>query len=100
MNIETLAVILLLSLVVAIFARLVSGWTLAGFLFSYLLACAGGIGGWLLQRRLGLPAIYDLRLPGSVTSVPIIWPGFMALIAAFASGFIWRPARPRRRTRR
>jgi len=100
MNIETLVIILILSLAVAIFARLVSGWTLSGFLFSYLLACAGGVGGWILQRRLGLPSIYDLRLPGSDTPVMIVWPGLMALIAGLAGGFIWRPTRPRRRSRR
>ena len=99
MNIQTLATILAISLVAAIVARAVSGFTLAGLLASYLLACLGAIGGWLAQQRLGLPTLYAFPFPGSAVAVPIVWPSLAALLAALLAGRLWRPAPVSRRSR-
>ena len=100
MNIQTLATILVISAVAALLARVLNGFTLAGLLASFLLACLGAIGGWFAQRRFGLPPLYAFPFPGDGTPVPVVWPGLAALLAAFASGRLWRPARSRRRIRR
>ena len=99
MNIETLVTILVVSAVAAILARLFSGFTLAGVLTSYLLACMGGVGGWLLQQRLGLPEIYTFRFSADVAPVGVVWPALGALVAALVGGLLWRPARSQRRSR-
>lgn len=99
MNIEMLATILAIALIAAIIARAISGFTLAGLLASYLLACLGAVGGWLAQQRLGLPALYAFPFPGDGSLVPIVWPGLGALLAALLGGRLWRPAPISRRSR-
>lgn len=99
MNIEMLATILVISLIASIIARAISGFTLAGLLASYILACAGAVGGWLAQQRLRLPALYTFPFPGDGMPVPIVWPALAALLAALLGGRLWRPAPPTRRSR-
>ena len=99
MNIEPLVVILVVSVVAALLARLLGGFTLAGLLASYLLACLGAVGGWWAQQRLGLPDVYTLPFPGDGTPVSVVWPGLAALVAALFGGRLWRPARASRRSR-
>lgn len=100
MNIETLVSILVIAVIVTILIRLMTGWTLAGFLMSFLLACLGGVGGWFAQVRLDLPLLYSIPFPADQVAIPIIWPTLGALLAGFLGGQLWRPARRRRRTTR
>lgn len=101
MNIETLLTILAISLVAACVSRIVGGWTFAGLLASFLLACLGAIGGWVAQQQLGLPDLYSIAFPTDGVLVPIVWPGLAALVAALIASRIVRPIRsqPRRRRR-
>ncbi len=99
MNIETLATILVVAAVVAVLARIINGFTLAGLLASYLLACLGAIGGWVAQQRLGLPPLYTFPFPGDGMPVPVVWPALAALLLALLGGRLWQPARPARRRR-
>ena len=99
MNIETLVALLLMAAIVAVVVRLLSGFTLAGLLVTYVLACLGAIGGWLLQGRLGLPLLYALPLPVDRPPVAIVWPALGALLAALVGSRLWRPTRGARRTR-
>jgi hypothetical protein len=100
MNIETLATILVISAVAALFARMVSGWTLSGLLASFLLACFGALGGWFAQQQLSLPPLYSFPFPSGGKLVPVVWPSLSALLAAMAGGVLWRPRRPARPQRR
>ena len=99
MNIETLATILVVAAVVAVLARIINGFTLAGLLASYLLACLGAVGGWVAQQRLGLPPLYTFPFPGDGMPVPVVWPALAALLLALLGGRLWQPARPARRRR-
>ena len=99
MNIEILVTILVIAAVAALLARILSGFTLAGLLASYVLACLGGVGGWLAQQRLGLPELYAFPFPGDGVAVPVAWPALAAVLAALVGGFLWRPARYQRRSR-
>ncbi len=99
-EVETLLTLLVVAAVAAVVARLVSGFTLAGFLATYLLACLGAVGGWLAAQRLGLPALYAVPFPRDNTPVPIVWPGLAALLVGLLGGRLWRPSRPARRLRR
>ncbi len=100
MNIETLATILVISAIAALFARMISGWTLSGLLASFLLACFGALGGWLAQWQLGLPPLYSFPFPSGGKLVPVVWPSLSAFLAALAGGLLWRPKRPARPQRR
>ena len=99
MNIETLITILVVAAAAAVLARIINGFTLAGLLASYLLACIGSVGGWLAQQQLDLPALYEFPFPGDRVSVPVVWPALGALLFALLSGRLWQPARPARRRR-
>jgi hypothetical protein len=100
MNIETLLTILGISVIAALISRVIGGWTLAGFLSSFLLACLGAVGGWFAQRQLGLPDIFTFAFPTDGIAVPVVWPGLGALLAALVGSTLWRPSRPQRRRRR
>lgn len=99
MNIETLLTLLILAAAIAILVRLLSGFTLAGLLVTYVLACLGAVGGWFAQDRLGLPPLYALPLPDSRAPVAIIWPALGALLSALLGSRLWRPVRRTRRSR-
>ena len=99
MNIETLAAILGIAAIVALMARVVAGFTLAGFLATFLLACLGAVGGWLAEQRLGLPPLYTVPFPGDRTPIAIVWPACGALLAALLGARLWRPTRSPRRLR-
>ncbi len=99
-EVETLITLLAIAALAALLARALGGFTLAGLLATYLLACLGAVGGWIAEQRLGLPPIYAMPLPGGA-SAPIVWPGLAALVVALLSARLWRPARrPVRRSRR
>ena len=100
MNVETLATILIVAAAAALLTRLLNGFTLAGLLVSYLLACLGAIGGWFAQQRLPLPPLYTIPFPGDRAAVPVVWPALGALLVALLGGRLWRPARRPRRFRR
>ncbi len=57
MNIETLLTILVVAAAAAVLARIINGFTLAGLLAIYLLACIVAVGGWIAQHLLVLPAL-------------------------------------------
>ncbi|CAA9238152.1 MAG: hypothetical protein AVDCRST_MAG26-1298 [uncultured Chloroflexia bacterium] len=99
MNIATLATILVIAAIAALFARLFAGFTLAGILATYLLACLGAVGGWVAQQQLGLPDLYTFPFPSDGTPVAVVWPGAAALLAALLGGRLWRPRRASRRRR-
>jgi hypothetical protein len=99
MNIETLVTILVISAIAASISRIFGGWTLAGLLASFLFACLGAVGGWVVQHQLGLPELYSISFPSQGVLVPVVWPGLAALVAAMVASFLWRPGRPQRRTR-
>ncbi|MDQ5853394.1 MAG: hypothetical protein M3380_15245 [Chloroflexota bacterium] len=99
MNIETLITILVVAAAAAVLARIINGFTLAGLLASYLLACIGAVGGWLAQQQLGLPPLYAFPFPGDRVLVPVVWPALAALLLALLGGRLWQPARPTRRRR-
>lgn len=99
-EVETLLTLFALALLITLLVRVISGFTLAGFLGSFLLACLGAIGGWIAEQRLRLPALYALPFPGDRALVPIVWPGLGAIVAALLAARLWRPARPRRTRRR
>jgi hypothetical protein len=99
-EVETLITLLAIAALAALLARALGGFTLAGLLATYLLACLGAVGGWVAEQRLGLPPLYAIPLPGGAAA-PIIWPGAGALLAALLSARLWRPTRrPARRSRR
>lgn len=99
MNIETLAVLFGVALAATFFARIVSGWTFAGFLVSFLLGCFGAVGGWYAQQELALPSIYAVPF-GNNIAVPVVWPALGALVGALLGGAVRRRApRARRRLR-
>ena len=99
MNIETLFVILIISIIAALVARLFAGFTLAGVLLSFMLACLGALGGWFAQQQLGLPPFYTIPFPGDRVRVGVVWPGIAALAGALFGGLLRRRNRPRRRSR-
>ena len=99
MNIETFLTILIIAALAAFISRVIGGWTLAGFLASFLLTCLGAIGGWYAQERLNLPELYAISFPTDGIPVPVVWPGFAALLAGLAASLIWRPVRSQRRSR-
>lgn len=107
MNIETLLTILGVSLVVTIVSRVIAGWTLAGLLTSFVLACLGAVGGWVAQHQLGLPPLFSISFPADGVLVPVVWPSLAALVVGIVGSFLSRSRRPQvqsgrsqRRTRR
>lgn len=100
MNIETLLIILAISLIAACVSRIVGGWTLAGLLSSFLLACLGAVGGWYAQGQLGLPELFSISFPTDGIAVPVVWPSLAALVAALVASRIWQPRRPQPHRRR
>src|SRR5215212_6583963 len=100
MDIETLLTILVISVIATCISRIIGGWTIAGILASFLLACLGAIGGWIAQQRLGLPALYSISFPSDHELVPVIWPALGALLAGLVGSLFGRPVRPQRRARR
>ena len=99
MNIETLLTILVVAALAALLSRIFGGFTLAGFLTSYLLACLAAVGGWYAQQQLHLPALVTFPFPGDRASVGLAWPALAAFAAALISSRLWRPTPVRRRPR-
>lgn len=97
MNIETLLALLLIAFIAAIIGRSVAGYTLAGCLSTYVVACLGAIAGWVVQTRYFVPDNL-LVLPANITRTPvsIIGASVGALLLAFIAGLIGRPTLPRR----
>lgn len=91
MSLETLVVMLVIAVVMATLVRVFIGWTLAGWLVSFMLAMFGAILGWLAQRRLGLPQVYTLSQPAGYNNVPIVWLILGAVVLALLGALFVRP---------
>ncbi len=102
LNAEAISLLVLLAIAggVALVMRIFSGWTLAGFLSTFLLAALGAVGAWYAQQQLALPQIYAVPLPTSNTLMPVVWPTLGALLGALLGARLWRPVRRVRRGRR
>lgn len=102
MNIETLVVLLLIAGAAAFVGRALAGFTLAGCLINYVLACLGAVGGWLIQNLfLGPDNLVSVPLQGAPISVSIIGACVGSVALAFLGGLLGRPVQPRRtRSRR
>lgn len=99
MNIETLIVILGIAVVAALVSRALAGYNLAGCLITYLLACLGGVAGWLVQTQVFAPDnLVSLPLPAQGTPVSVIGASIGALTLAFVGSLLGRPV-PSRRSR-
>lgn len=103
MNLETLVVLLVLSGIIAVLVRLFSGIHIAGCLTTYVLACLGAIGGWIVQQRYFAPDQW-LTIPwldGRQVSVSILGAIIGATLLALVGRGIGQPLRyPARRRRR
>jgi hypothetical protein len=101
MDIVTLGVLLAIALAAAVIGRALGGYTLSGCLITYLLACLGAIGGWVIQQLFFWPdRLLTLPVSGASTSVSIIGASAGALLLAFLGGLLGRPVPPRRPRRR
>jgi uncharacterized membrane protein YeaQ/YmgE (transglycosylase-associated protein family) len=103
MNLETLGVLMLIAAIAAIIARALVGYSLSGCLITYVLACLGAIGGWVIQRQyIGLDQWLVLPLPDRQTPVSVLGGSIGALLVAVVGSLLSRPApQPvRRRYRR
>ena len=102
MNIETLAVILVIAVIATIIGRALAGYNLAGCLITYVLACLGGVAGRLAQNLLfGLDNLVVLPIRGNQVHVSVIGASIGALLLAFLGGLLGRPVAQRRsRSRR
>ena len=103
MNLQELAVVLIIAGIATILGRMLAGYNLPGCLTTFILAALGSVAGWLLQNRLSLPDNL-VRLPWIVEARPVsvIGASIGALVLAFIGGLLGRPvAQPRRsRSRR
>jgi hypothetical protein len=101
MNIETLAVLLIIAGITALLGRALAGFTLAGCLINYVLACLGAVGGWLIQSLfLGPDNLVAVPLQGAPVSVSIIGASIGSFALAFLGGLLGRPVQPRRKRSR
>lgn len=98
-EVETLLTFFVIAAILTLIARLFGGWTLAGLLATFLLTCLGTVGGWVAQRRLGLPPLYAVPFPGDSTTVPIVWPTLGACFGALLGARLWQPRRRAQRAR-
>ncbi len=102
MNIETLVVLLLIAGATALVGRALAGFTLAGCLINYVLACLGAVGGWLIQSLFLRPDnLVSVPLQGDPVNVSIIGASICSFALAFLGGLLGRPVQQRRtRSRR
>jgi hypothetical protein len=103
MNIETLAVLLLIAALAALIARALVGYSLQGCLVAYVLACLGAVGGWVVQSRyFVLDQWLVLPIPNDPAPVAVIGASIGALLISVLGSLLGRPsAQPvRRRYRR
>jgi|GEM_PF-6595205 len=98
MNLETLAVLLVIGVLAAILGRLLAGFSLSGCLVTYILACLGAVAGWVVQQQVfGPDNLLTLPLPDRPTSVSVVGASIGAFLLAFIGGLLSRPvARPSR----
>ena len=100
MNVETLGTVLLIAGIAAFLVRILTGFTLAGCLVSYVLACLGAVTGWWVQDRFFVPDQWVvLPLSGDPVAVSVIGATIGALIFAYFGGLFARPRPVPRRTR-
>jgi uncharacterized membrane protein YeaQ/YmgE (transglycosylase-associated protein family) len=103
MNVETLAVLLLIAGIAALIARALVGYSLQGCILAYVLACLGAVGGWVLQSRyFVLDQWLVLPLPSEPAPIAVIGASIGALLVSVLGSLLSRPsAQPlRRRYRR
>jgi uncharacterized membrane protein YdjX (TVP38/TMEM64 family) len=102
MNIETLLVLLVLAAIVTLLVRAVSGIHLVGCLVSYVLACLGAVGGWIVQQRYFAPdQLLAVPWNGRQITVSVLGAAIGALLVSFLGRGIGQPLRsPARRRRR
>lgn len=100
MNLQELAVLLLIGLAASIVGRALAGYNLSGCLINYILASLGSIAGWLIQNLLGMPDLL-VRLPwvAEPRPVSVIGATIGALVLAFIGGLLGRPVERARRSR-
>ena len=97
MNIETLAVILLIAGITTIVGRALGGFNLPGCLITYVLSVLGGVAGWLVQTQLfGADNLVTLPLAGPPVQVSVIGATVGTLLLAFIGSLLGRPVQPRR----
>lgn len=101
MNIETLLVLLVIALIAAVLGRAVAGYSLAGCLTAYVVACLGAVGGWWVQQRYFVQdRLITVPLGAEPVAVSIVGAAVGAVLLGFIAGLIGRPTVPRRRARR
>lgn len=99
MNIPTFATMVVLALVVTTIVRFFAGWTLAGWLLTFVLALLGAVGGWYAEQQLALPSFFALTLPNNQGVVSVVWAILGAISLTVLGALIARPGRsapPRR----
>jgi uncharacterized membrane protein YeaQ/YmgE (transglycosylase-associated protein family) len=100
MDLITLGVLLAIAAVTGFVARALSGYSLAGCLVTYVAACVGAIGGWVLQQQLvGPDALVQLPIGGDIRTVSVIGATIGALLVGFIASLLSRPTQIRRRRR-
>lgn len=103
MTIQELSVILAVAGLASLIGRTLAGYSLAGCLITYVLACLGAVAGWYVQ-------INWLHLPDRLVTLPLISdPQRISIIGAFIGALLLaffgsllsrRVPRPRSRQRR
>jgi hypothetical protein len=100
MNLQELAVLLLIASVAAIIGRALAGYSLSGCLISFILSSLGAVGGWLIQGLLRLPdGLARLPWLAEPRPVSVIGASVGALLLAFIGGLLGRPVQRPSRTR-
>jgi hypothetical protein len=100
MNLATLLIILGIAAVAALIVRVLAGFTIAGCLIAYVLACIGAAGGWALQRQLwGLDPVFYVPLLGESQPVSVGGAVVGSLVLAYVGGLFARPRRAPSRNR-
>ncbi len=100
MDVTTLLVLLAIAAIAGVLSRLLAGYSLAGCLVTYVVACLGAVGGWVLQQQLfGPDSLINVPFGGTQRPVSIIGASIGALLLAFITSLLSRPTAPRRRRR-
>jgi uncharacterized membrane protein YeaQ/YmgE (transglycosylase-associated protein family) len=100
MDVTTLLVLLAIAAIATIVSRTLAGYSLSGCLTTYVVACLGAVGGWVLQQQLfGPDSMISVPFGGVQRPVSVIGASIGALLLAFIASLLGRPTAPRRRRR-